>query len=289
MGRIHAPTLLRCTLAAALALACTLAQSAQLIREVFRSQRLGRDVAYTLYLPDLPPGMREPALTIYLLHGAGGDEKTWTGEDPMLRGPLVQAMLDGTLRPSALVMPTVGHNSWWINGAVDPAASAFLEEVMPRVEARLPSAPTRERRALLGVSMGAFGALQFALSQPQRFCAASLIAPAVYDPLPPPDSSARRTAQFARGGQFDEALWQTSNYPGKLAAYARSPQKLPFWIIVGDRDHLGLLRDSTRLYERLREIQPNDVELRVIGGGHDWSTFDAALPSSLRFIDRHCR
>ena len=40
---------------------------AQLQRETFRSQRLGRDVAYMVYLPDLPPAMSEPALVLYLL------------------------------------------------------------------------------------------------------------------------------------------------------------------------------------------------------------------------------
>ena len=75
-------------------------------------------------------------------------------------------------------MPSVGRNSWWIDGAVDAAASALLEDVMPQVEARLGFTVQRERRALLGVSMGGFGALQLALSQPGRFCAAALISPA---------------------------------------------------------------------------------------------------------------
>ena len=123
----------------------------------------------------------------------------------MLRGPLVNAMRNGTLRPSVLVMPTVGSNSWWIDGAVDAAASAFLEDLMPAVEARLSFPVHRQRRALVGVSMGGFGALQFALSQPQRFCAAALISPTVYDPLPPPESAARRTPQFVRDGAVRRA------------------------------------------------------------------------------------
>jgi enterochelin esterase-like enzyme len=262
---------------------------AQLLRETFRSQRLGRDVAYTLYLPDLPPAIREPALVLYLLHGPGGDEKTWTGEDPMLRGPLVNAMRDGTLRPSVLVMPSVGRNSWWIDGAVDAAASSFLDEVMPTVEARLSFPVQRERRALVGVSMGGFGALQFALSQPQRFCAAALISPTVYDPLPPPDSAARRTPQFVRDGRFDEQLWQASNYPARLAAYAQAPQKVAFWISSGDRDPPDILRAATRLFERLHKLQPDDTELRLLHGGHDWAAFDAALAPALAYIDSRCR
>ncbi len=262
---------------------------AQLLREKFRSQRLGHDVAYTLYLPDLPPEMSEPALVLYLLHGPGGDEKTWTGEDPMLRGPLVNAMRNGTLRPSVLVMPSVGGNTWWIDGAVDAAASTFLEELMPRVEARLSFAVHRQRRALVGVSMGAFGALQFALSQPQRFCAAALISPAVYDPLPPLDSAARRTPQFVRDGKFDEQLWQVSNYPGRLAVYRRAPQKVAFWISSGDRDQPEIVRAATQLFARLYALQPDRTELRLMPGGHNWAAFDAALAPALAYIDGRCR
>jgi S-formylglutathione hydrolase FrmB len=262
---------------------------AQLLRETLRSQKLGRDVAYMLYLPDLPPAMSEPALVLYLLHGPGGDEKTWTGEDPMLRGPLVQAMHNGTLRPSVLVMPSVGRNSWWIDGAADAAASAFLEDVIPTVEARLSFPVHRQRRALLGVSMGGFGALQLALSQPQRFCAAVLISPTVYDPLPPLDSAARRTPQFVREGTFDEQRWLASNYPGRLAAYARAPQKVAFWISSGDRDQPEMLRAATQLFARLNALQPDRTELRLMPGGHNWATFDASLAPALSYIDSRCR
>jgi enterochelin esterase-like enzyme len=261
----------------------------QLLRETFDSQRLGRPISYTLYLPDLAPGMREPALVLYLLHGAGGDHKTWTGEDPMLRGPLVTAMGNGTLRPSVLVMPTVGYDNWWTDGVAGAAASALSEELMPRVEARLSFTVPRHRRALLGVSMGGSGALNLALAQPQRFCAAALVGPTVYDPAPPADSSARRSPQFQRDGRFDERLWQAANYPARLAAYQAQPERVSFLIVTGDRDRSGLFQAATQLYERLRAFQADDTALRVINGGHDWKTFDAALPEALGYIDRRCR
>jgi S-formylglutathione hydrolase FrmB len=261
----------------------------QLLRETFDSQRLGRPISYSLYLPDLAPGMREPALVLYLLHSAGGDHKTWTGEDPMLRGPLVNAMLNGTLRPSVLVMPTVGYDSWWTDGAAGPAASALLEDLMPRVESRLGFTVPRQRRALLGVSMGGSGALNIALAQPQRFCAAALISPTAYDPVPPPDSAARRSPQFQREGRFDDKLWQAANYPQRLDAYQSQPARVSFWIVAGDRDRSGILQAATQLFERLRAFQPDDTALRIINGGHDWTTFDAALPDALSYIDRRCR
>ena len=151
----------------------------QLLRETFRSQRLGRDVAYSA-VPAGPRARHVPSRRscCILLHGPGGDEKSWTGEDPMLRGPLVEAMRNGTLRPSVLVMPSVGSQQ-----LVDRRRRRRRRVGVPRRGgAEGGSAPElrgaiAQRRALLGVSMGGFGALQFALSQPQRFCAAALIEP----------------------------------------------------------------------------------------------------------------
>jgi hypothetical protein len=91
-------------------------------RDRLRSQRLGRDIAFSHYLPDLDARTPEPALVRYLLHGDGDNEETWTGEDPVLQGPLVRRC------------------------ATAPA-SAPLDEVMPRIKARLPFTAHRTRRA----------------------------------------------------------------------------------------------------------------------------------------------
>ena len=54
-----------------------LAQAGEVYLETFRSQAIGRDYKYTIYLPDdyKQGSRRYPVL--YLLHGAGGDENEW--------------------------------------------------------------------------------------------------------------------------------------------------------------------------------------------------------------------
>lgn len=270
-------------------LAATWVHAGEVLRESIRSERLGRDVAFTVYLPEEARGpARKDMLVIYLLHGAGGDESSWVQHGkPVV--PLSSAMRDGTMRPAILVMPSLGPQNWWIDGAVDAAATAFVTEVMTQIEARLQIDGKRRTRAIAGVSMGGFGALHLALKHPQLFCAAALISPAVYEPVPPAHSAARRSAQFARGGSFDAGLWAASNHPAQLATYRESPDKVAFWIVSGDHDELGIASSSVQLFERLHAIQPDRTELRISDGGHDGPTFDRALPGALQFIDQRCR
>ena len=48
--------------------------------------------------------------------------------------------------------------------------------------------------------MGGYGALRFALKYPDMFAAAALLSPAIYDPVPPENSGARRVRCVRRAG-----------------------------------------------------------------------------------------
>jgi hypothetical protein len=36
------------------------------------------------------------------------------------------------------------------------------------------------------------------------------------------------------------------------------------------------------------QIQPKQVELRIIDGDHEWLTFRDAFPDALRYVEAHC-
>lgn len=263
------------------------ARAGTFVSDAFDSSVLGRRVAYTAYLtsPDAPPRR-----VLYLLHGAGGDERSWL-RDGAPAPALARALEALGPEPLAVVMPSLGPQSWWIDGASDAAATALTSELMPRAERRVGFAPHADAaRAIAGVSMGGYGALSLALDHPDRFCAAALIGPAAYDPSPPAHSAARRSPQFAdRDGAFDEAAWRRATPQSRLPAYAAQPRRVPMWIVSGDHDDLGIALQSAQLYERLRVLQPDRIELRIIDGGHDGPTFDAALGPALGYLGRWCR
>jgi len=281
---------LKATLAA-LATAASLlapARAGEVLREAFASPALGRDGHYTVYLPDgySATGTLHPVL--YLLHGAGGDEWDWVRHGGLV-ATLDSLIARGLMRPSVVVMPTVGPVSWWVNGAAQASEDAVVHDLLPHIERRFQVSTDRAGRAIGGLSMGGYGALHLALRHPQRFCGAALISPAVYDPLPPERSSARTAPPFQREGAFDAQAWQRLNHPAQLAAYQAAPLKVPMWIVSGDHDHLGIALHSAQLFWRLHAMQPQQVELRIVDGDHDWAVFGPALPDALQYVDRQCR
>lgn len=58
--------------------------------------------------------------------------------------------------------------------------------------------------------------------------------------------------------------------------------------VSGDHDRLGIAPMSANLYWRLYQIQPKQVELRVVDGDHEWMTFRDALPAALQYIEKEC-
>jgi enterochelin esterase-like enzyme len=269
-------------------LACAGAVHAgEIVRDQFASAALGRNVQFTVYLPDgyKDGGQRFPVS--YLLHGAGGDEKEWV-EKGSAAQTLDGLMKRGLMRPTVAIMPTFGPASWWTDGASEKAETAFLRELIPYVESKYKVATERSARSIGGLSMGGYGSLNLALKHPEMFCAAAVISPAIYDPLPPETSASRRTPQFVRDGKFDPDTWKALNYPAHLEAYKQARTPVPMWIVSGDHDHFGIALMSAQLYWRMFQIQPKQVELRVIDGDHEWMTFRDALPDALQYVDAQC-
>ena len=265
----------------------TAAVSGEVFSDSVRSAALGRDLNFTVYLPD---GYKDAAgkfPVVYLLHGAGGDESEWVrkgGATETLDGLIKR----GLMRPTVAVMPTTGPASWWADGASEQAETAIMTELLPYVEGKYKVTAERRGRGIGGLSMGGYGALNLALRYPTKFCAAGIISPAIYDPLPPETSAARRTPQFVRNGQFDPETWKALNYPAHLDKYTQGSARVPMWIVSGDHDFLGIAVMSANLYWRMLKIQPKQAELRVVDGDHEWLTFRDALPDALQYVDRQC-
>ena len=267
------------------------AQAGTLVLEKFASKALGRDYAFNVYLPDgykdateKDSNLRYPI--IYLLHGASGDENDW-----VTKGSVVQTLdgliKRGLMRESVVILPGNG-TSWWVDAAVDKAETAFMTELIPTAESRYKVRSERSARAIGGLSMGGYGALNLALSYPEKFCSAGIISPAIYTPLPPETSAARRTPQFVRDGKFDDQLWASVLYTARLEKYKAQSVRVPMWIASGDHDFLGIALMSTQLYWTMYQVQKPLVELRVQDGDHEWMFFRDALPDALLYMNKHC-
>lgn len=277
---------------AALAWGLTLTNSiaiaeSSITKNQFTSKTLNQTIKLEVYLPEGYQSSHTSYPVIYMLHGAGGDESNWR-----IKGGIhytADALIERKqLRPSIIVMPTEGPHSWWVNGNAQAAENAFVNDLIPFIEREYRALSDRNSRAVAGLSMGGYGALNLSLTHPDLFCAAGIISPAIYDPLPPLSSASRTAAQFMKDGHFDEKTWENLLYPSKIESYKAAQKTVPMYIVSGDHDVFNIVTAAAKLFWTLHNIQANDVEYRVINGNHDWLTFRQASVPALRYIDTKC-
>ena len=266
-------------------LAAATAHAGQVFVETFRSEAIGRDYKYTVYLPDsyAKDNRRYPVL--YLLHGAGGNENEW-----LHKGGLQETMdaliARRVVRPMVVVMP--GHTqAWWVDGAKEKAETALVKEVFPHAEGKYRIDAVRENRVIAGLSAGGYGSLNLMMKYPRMFAATAIMSPAIYDPVPPSHSSGVRQPPFQRDGKFDANLWKSLNYVSHIDAYKASGTIVPLWINSGDHDTFGSALQAAMRYDGLWKHQPNAIELRIVDGDHEWMVWRDTLPEALQFLDRY--
>jgi len=131
------------------------------------SAHMPRPVAWTIALP------AEPVRGIvYCLHGHGNDHRM------AFRDVHVPDVVAAAGLPLAVAAVDGGSDSYWHarSGGTDPM-TMLLDEFIPLVEARVGASPPR---ALLGWSMGGYGALLAAERAPDRFAAVVASSPALW-------------------------------------------------------------------------------------------------------------
>ncbi len=124
-----------------------------MIDDSFVSQHLGHEYKMRVYLPDgYQDAAQAPFPVVYLLHGAGADEKWWSGRGGV-EVTLNALIARGQIRPSIVVMPG-NHANWYVDGPAERAESALMEELLPYIEARYKASKQRSARIIGGLSMG---------------------------------------------------------------------------------------------------------------------------------------
>lgn len=269
-------------LAASCTFACVSVRAGEVLLESFRSQILNRDYKYAVYLPDGYDKDKRRYPVLYLLHGTGADENAWLQKGG-LRETMDALQARRLIHPMIVVMPGDTHGDW-VDGMREKSETALLKEVMPHAESKYSIDGQRANRLVAGLSAGGRGALNLVIAGPSMFAAAAIQSPAIYDPVPPSNSSAMRHPQFQVDGRFDAETWRRLNYTSRLDSYLKSGLIVPLYITSGDHDRFGIALQSAMLYERLRLHQPKDIELRIIDGDHEWAVWRDTLADALQFM-----
>ena len=243
--------------------------------------------------------VRYPVL--YLLHGGTGSYVDWTtqGDAESLSEPY----------PVIIVMPDGSgfgnYVDWWNFGAGGPPMweTYHIEQLLPWVDAHYNTIPTRDARAVAGLSMGGGGAGHYASRHPDLFTAVGLFSGAV-DTNTIPVQALVETSGMQEGHQpgaifghrpTDEVRWRGHN----TWDLAENLQGLFLQLDTGNGSPGGPAGDTgdpvetgcwqmmTNLHDRLVELGYDHIWNYYGAGGHHWWYWQRDLMELLpRLVDR---
>jgi putative tributyrin esterase len=235
----------------------------------FHSAALDRDMPYRAVLPaKVVAGQKLPV--VYLLHGGGGGFRDWTNDSDVAQ-----------FADQGLILVTPEGESSYYTNAVDPPQDRYedyvVNDLVADVESRFPAATGRSNRAIVGVSMGGFGAVNLALRHPAMFAFAGGLSTAIDVPRRP--FSIRRLQQSRHYDSIFGAAGSQTRRDNDPFALARSvdPEKAPyFFLTCGDQE--GLL-PANHDFAALLAHRHFRYGFRETHGGHDWTQWNEELPS----------
>jgi S-formylglutathione hydrolase FrmB len=234
------------------------------------------------------PARRYPVL--YFLHDGRGDERTLFARG--IADMLLDDMKSGKIPELLVVSPRLGGT--WCADSYDGKnryASFLDKELVPFVDARYRTLGGPRTRAVAGISMGGYGAIHWALLDPELFAAAGGLSPALQqlswhmlDPLP----FLARFSMTRVFGKRELANNFTENdvYQMLLRDPRLAPRVPPVVVRCGTEDRYRLAPNAAFFGRFLHALSvPNEVTVEA--GGHDWAYWSRVLQPLLRSVAAH--
>ena len=268
-----------------LSLALIPARAGKIVTDTLRSDILGADVVYNVYLPDGFSKSSDKYPAVYLLHGLYGTYSDWqnTGRMKEVADEFIRS---GEIRKMIIVMPNAGHpdvhNEW--NGYFNMPGwnyeDFFFQEFIPAVEKEYRAVGDKGHRAIMGLSMGGGGSTVYAQRHPDMFSscyAMSAWLDQVMDENDPKDKLYYTRKSVREHSALDFVAGADEATIGKL-------RSVKWFFDCGDDDFL--LDLSVALYQKMRAAKIKS-ELRVRDGVHNWEYWHLALRTALPFASRN--
>jgi S-formylglutathione hydrolase FrmB len=293
--------------------------------KTFTSNALGVEKSYVVYLPagyDDHPGRRWPVF--YYLHGLGGSELNWVA------GGAIDKTADRLGLAAILVMPD-GDDGFYVDavGSVDydacmkdgtgmfmpghePKRTSCVRkrdyeryittDLVTHIDATYRTIASKDGRAIAGLSMGGFGALQLAMRHPDLFGAAASHSGVVSLIYNGPNPYRKDKVELLKdvkqwGGPFVEIKRWMLGLLGEDIAHWRAydpttlvdtlePGTLALYIDCGTEDVFALQNHAAWLHDLLL-AKKIDHEFYLGPGGHDFKFWKPRVEKSLTFLRDH--
>jgi S-formylglutathione hydrolase FrmB len=223
-----------------------------------------------VYRPAVPAGTVLPV--VYLLHGVPGSPSSMISA---VQPALDQAFTSGALAPFEVAAPTGGgtahYDTEWadaVDGA-DMVETYLLKDVVPAVEG--PTLRPAAQRAVVGFSMGGYGAANLALRHPEEF--GQFVSVSGYFHVDDP------------AGMFGgDSPVEAANTPDAMVRQAAGKRVL----LLEDQDESDPLikGEAAEFASRLEACSCGvDVNWRVDPGSHTTEFVGAEFPRIAAFLD----
>lgn len=216
---------------------------------------------------------------LYLYHGGGGNQATWT--TPASAGD-AEALTRGL--PLIVVMPEGGvgggYADWYNGGKFGPPRwkTYHLDQLIPWIDAHFRTIADRGGRATAGLSMGG-GGLRYAALRPDLIGATAAFSGDI-DILQPASDWNGMGAPISRmiwgDRKTEEVRWRGVNGPD----LAKNLGNTDVTIFTGDTGHpegVYILQGSTAVHDRLAALGIRHQFVLQPGMSHSWPTWNQAL------------
>lgn len=234
----------------------------------FPSETLALDTSMTVVLPDEPvPATGFP--TLYLLHGLSDDHTAWVR----------QTAIERYLAPLGLacVMPAV-HRSFYTDEEHGGRFWTFLSRELPgRAASYFRLSARRTDTFVAGLSMGGYGALKWALREPERFAAAASLSGAL-------DVAARQEDPRPQDAEWLRRVFGTRPVAGTdddLFVLLERSVPPPLYVACGTEDFL--YPDNVRFLDACA-AKAIPVTTDLGPGEHEWGYWDRVIQKVLAWL-----
>jgi S-formylglutathione hydrolase len=253
------------------------------------SSHLSEAVPYAVVAP---PGSRESApLTLcVVLMGGGGSRQSLVDLKPLLDS----WWSEGVLAPMVFVTPSAGM-SYYVE---DPAAgirweSFIFEELIPHLRANCNVGKDRRATAMVGISMGGYGALKIAFAHPGEFATDAAICPMLEPGFCDTQVGSRNRLHHPAGGPErligpgrDPELFAANNPANRARANASRIREsgLPIFLEAGDSDFVNAHDGAEFLHRVLWDLDISHEYRLARGGDHGGDTFRPRMRAAFAWL-----
>jgi len=260
---------------------------------VMPSHILNQDVHFSVCLPATYYTDQQSFPVVYLLHGLGDDETSWL-EYGRIKQYADQVVAEKEAQPMIFIMPEA-FRTYYVNDYKSTFLyqDMFVNELVIYIDSLFRTIPDRQHRAVMGYSMGGFGALIMHLKHPDVFGTAVPLSISVRtDEQYKTEDASGWDDQWGRlfgepgltgEARITEYYRQNSPFHVLSEMTTRDLKKLNIYIDNGDKEQT-LCRSNEELHILMRDLKIGH-EFRVRDGGHSFQYWCSALPNALRFIN----